>query len=407
MPSLTRRSLLGGAAALAAGAYGAHRLDRGATDAAFETWSPAPGTWPLPRYDPANTAHSPHAAPPRESPTRREVASVSADAEDPYFRPLVGADRLALYGRRLSVYLRRGGEAVRASDVDVPHAGFGPDGRLYAVRRDPDDFETPSALVGYAPEGLRESARFPLDTDHPYGLTVGEREVYVGTPGREIHAFDPGSSRGWRVGGSKTALADGRLYATAATRHGTVAYEERTGLDRRLRVGPERVWSAGWLRGETNPPAVADGRVAVGSYGLDGGAVVAYDADSGERLWDPRTLGLDVSTPAVVGDRGYVAVGTDGLEAGLVAALDLATGETVWRDDVDWYAFAPAVGGDTLVVAGEVRGGQGPTAGRVRAYDVGSGEALWTVALDADPDGLALAGDRVLVTAGASLYELA
>jgi len=406
MPSLSRRRLLGGGAALAAGAYAARRLDRGATDADFASWTPDPETWPLPRYDPANTAHNPHASPPRERPSASEIATLQATDDSPYLRPLVGPDRLAAYGSGLLV-VPRDGESVRVGDASAQRAGFGPDGRLHAVRSVSEDLGARSALVGYAGDDLREAYRFPIDSDYVSSLTVGARELYVGTPNRDIRAVDPGSGRDWRVGGTKTALAHGRLYATEATGRGTVAYEERTGLDRRLDVGPRRVWSAGWITGEANPPAVADGRVAVGSLGTDGGALAAYDADSGERLWAPRPLGLNVSTPALVGGRGYVAAGTDGLESGLVAAINLATGESIWRDEVEWYAFAPAVGGDTLVVAGERRTANEPTDGVVRAYDRHSGEALWTVTVEAwDPDGLALAGDRVLVAGDASLYEL-
>lgn len=411
MPStpLTRRRLLGGGAALAAGAYGAHRLDRGATDATFTAWTPAPGTWPLRRYDPANTANNPNAAPPREPPDRREIVSVGNAGDDLYFHPIVGSDHLVVHGSGFAAYPRGGGDAVRAATTPAPLAGFGPDGRLHVARdvtgRDASD--AGYGLVGYGGDDLRETYRVALDTDHPSGMAVGTREVYVGGPDREIRAVDPESGRGWRVGGTMPALADGHLYAAGALRDGTVAYAEREGIDRRLAVGPKRVWSAGFVRGQAHFPAAADGRVVLGSYGIDGGAVVAYDAADGTRLWEPRSLGMDVATPAVVGDRGYVAVGIDGLEAGIVAAIDLATGDTVWQDEVGWYAFSPVVGGDTLVVAGEVRDGHETTTGKVRAYDRATGDVLWTHTLDADPDALALVEDRVLVTAGSSLYELA
>jgi outer membrane protein assembly factor BamB len=143
----------------------------------------------------------------------------------------------------------------------------------------------------------------------------------------------------------------------------------------------------------------------LGTHAEGGGVLVAVDADSGERLWDPRPLGMDVSTPAVVGDAGYVAVGNDA--TGAVAAVDLPTGGTRWRDDVDWRASDPAVGGETLVVAGEFRDGGERTGGVVRAYDAPSGDVLWTHAFDAPPGGLALVEGRVVVTVGANLYALA
>ncbi|MFB6196349.1 MAG: PQQ-binding-like beta-propeller repeat protein [Haloplanus sp.] len=408
MPSITRRRLLGGGAVLAAASAGTYRLHRGATDATFASWTPRSGTWPLRRYDPANTAHNPNASPPRASPTLSAVTSAPTAARRPRFFPVVGPDHVALYGSGFTAIPRGGGTAVHESDVATPLAGFGPDGRLHTVGRGPDGVETPSAVVGYGADGLGETYRVSLDVDHPTALTVGVREVYVGAESGTLRAVDPASGRRWHVDGPMPALANGRLYAADAPLDGTVAYAQRTGIDRRLRVGPERRWRTGtdYSRGFPRPPAAADGRLVQGSYAAGGGAVVACDADSGERLWGPRPLGIDVSTPAVAGDRGYVAVGTEKGTAGVVAALDMATGETVWRDAVDWSAFAPAVGGETLVVAGESRA-DGERTGRVRAYDAGSGDVLWTHAFEAGaPGGIALVEDRALVTVGASLYEL-
>ena len=399
MPSTTRRRLLGASLALAAGAYGVHRLDRGAADVSFGSWSPASGTWPLRRYDPANTAHNPHASPPRERPTVRERHSVETGARRPRFRPVVGADHVAVHGSGLAVYPRDGGEAVHHDAVDAPLAGFGPDGGLHTARSRADDPDPPLSLVGYGTD-LREAYRVSLGTDDPTGLVVGSREVYVGTESGRVRAVDPADGRHWRVDGAVPALVDGRLYAADASLDGTVGYAERTGLDRRLNPGPDRVWSAGPTDGFPHPPAVADGRIVVGSRAEGGGVVRGIDADTGEDLWAPRPLGRDVTTPAVVGVRGYAAVDTG--DAGRVVALDLGTGETVWRDSVPWHADSAAVGGDTLVVAGE-----GEVGGRVRAYDRANGEVRWTCRLPGrGPDGLALVDERVFVTVGASLYEL-
>jgi outer membrane protein assembly factor BamB len=407
MPSTTRRRVLG-AAAVAAASFAAYRLHEGATDATFASWTPAPGTWPLTRYDPANTAHNPTASPPRESPSVREVASVPTDARRPRFRPLVGPDHVALAGSGLTVVGREDGRPVRESAVATPLAGFGPDGRLHAVHRVPDDSGS-SSLVGYAGDDRREAYRIPID-DGPSGMTVGSSEVYVGDESGTLRGVDPETGRRWRADGAKPALDGDSLYVADAPLDGTVAYAGRTGVDRRLSVGPKRVWSSGadHVHGFAHEPAVADGRVVQGSYAEDGGAVVAFDAHSGEPLWEPLALGANVATPAVVGDRGYAAVGTDDLTAGLVAALDLSTGETVWRDEVEWHAVQSVVGGETLVVAGEVRDGGTRTAGVVRAYEPTTGGVLWTHTLDTRGLGrLAVVGDRVLVTADASLYELA
>lgn len=408
MPSTTRRRLLVGGATVAVGTYGAHRLDRGARDAAFTSWTPTSGTSPLRRYDPANTAHNPNANPPRETPTPRELASAATAAKRPRFLPIIGPNQIVMHGTGVGVYTRGSGETVRERDTATPLAGVDPNGTLHTVVREPDDVDTPSVVIGYDTEDLRESYRMPLDADDPKGMVIGTREMYVGTVSGTLHTVTAGSGPRWNVDGSMPALVDGQLYATDAPLDGTVAYEQRTGLDRRLQAGPAQVWSAGTTDGFPHPPAVADGRLIVGSYGETGGAVVAFDADTGDRLWEPRRLGMDVTTPAIAGDRGYTAVGTDDLTAGLVAALDLTTGETVWRDEIEWHAFSPVISDDTLVVAGEVRADGTRTAGKVRAYDRTTGDVLWTHTSEPDNlGGLALVHDRVVATTGTSLYALA
>jgi len=402
MPSITRREFVGAGLVGAAGVYVASRLYRGATDATFDPWTPAPGTWPLPRYDPTNTAFNPTASPPREAPMARRITSAAMAARRPRLSPLVGADHLVVYGSGFAAFPRGGGEAVRERDGPTPLAGFGSDGRLHAVVR--GDADASAALVGYdGTADLRETTRFGLDTDHPQGLIVGSRETYVGGQDGTLRAVDPDSGRRWRVDGAMPALGDDRLYAADAPLDGTVAYAERTGLDRRLGVGPNRAWSAGPTDGFPDRPAVANGRVVLGTHAEGGGVLAAVDADSGERLWT-HPFGRDVSTPAVVGDRGYVAVGHDA--DGFVAAVDLSTGETAWRDDVDWRASTPAVGGETLVVTGERRTNGERTGGVVRAYDTDSGDVLWTHAFDSPPAGVALVENRVVVTVGSELYAL-
>ncbi|WP_251344091.1 PQQ-binding-like beta-propeller repeat protein [Haloplanus halophilus] len=408
MPSITRRHLLGGAAAVGAGGYGTYRLYRGTVDAAFETWTPEPGTWPLRRYDPANTAHNPNASPPRERPSVRELASIPSAARYPSVPPLVGPDHVVVYGSGLAASPRDGGPAAGTVEAATPRAGFGPDGRLHTVSLESGTATDPAAVVGYATGGLREAYRTPVGADNPRGLIVGAREVYLGSTGGTLRSLGVDGGRRWRADGTMPALVDGRLYAAGAPLDGTVAYGRRTGRDRYLYADPERAWSAGPVDGFVHAPAVADGRLVQGTYAEGGGVVAAVDAGTGARLWEPRRLGQDVVTPAVVADRGYAAVGTDDGRAGRVVALDLETGATVWDDGVEWHAVAPAVAGDTLVVAGERVAGGERTAGVVRAYDRHAGDRLWThtVRTRRGVGGVALVGDRVVVAAGTSVYEL-
>lgn len=402
MTSITRRQLLGGGAALAAGGYSGHRLLQGVPDADFDAWVPAQDTWPLLRYDAANTAHNPHASPPRQAPRRRTLTSVES-----HVRPLVGSSRIVLYGSTLASYSRESSNVTTVTDAKVLHAGIGPDGNLHAVQR-ADDTEPHYSVVSY--DGATETNRYSIHDDHPNSLTVGTKEAYVGTSTRKMLAIQSGA-KNWQVDGMMPALAEGRLYAAGAS-NGVVAYAERSGFNRPLSAGPKQMWTGKWISGQVHQPAVANGRLVTGTYDLppNEGVVVAYDTENGDRLWEPRNLGMDVATPAVVGDRGYTAVGTEGLQSGRVVALDLRTGETLWEDETDWYAYAPVVSEETLIVLGQVRESGEISAGKVRAYDTTSGEELWTVTFEsAVPNraGVGLVGERVYVTIATTLYELA
>lgn len=402
MTSITRRQLLGAGAALAVGGYGGHRLLSGAPDASFDAWAPAQDTWPLLRYDAANTAHNPHATPPRQAPTRRALTSVGS-----HVRPLVGSSRIVLYGSTLASYSRERSTVTTVTDATVRHAGLGPGGTLHAVQQTAES-ESRYAVVSY--DGATEMNRYLLRDHRPRSLTVGPTEVYVGTPSRNVLAIQSGA-KDWHADGMMPTLEGGRLY-TAGSSDGVVAYAEQSGLTRPLSAGPKQLWTAEWVPGQVHQPAVANGRLLVGTYDIppNGGVVGAYDTENGERLWESRNLGMDVATPAVVGDRGYTAVGTEGLQSGRVVALDLTTGETIWADETDWYAYAPVVSEETLVVLGQVRDNDEFSAGKVRAYDTTSGEVLWTVTFEsAVPNraGVSLVGERVYATMGTTLYELA
>jgi outer membrane protein assembly factor BamB len=111
----------------------------------------------------------------------------------------------------------------------------------------------------------------------------------------------------------------------------------------------------------TASPAVADGRVYVGS---EDNRVYALGRSDGTEEWVVETGGPVRSTPAVENDRVYV-----GSDDGTVYAVDAETGEPAWTFDADGR-----VRGSPAVADGRVHVGTG--GGTVHAID-SNGEEVW------------------------------
>ena len=109
-------------------------------------------------------------------------------------------------------------------------------------------------------------------------------------------------------------------------------------------------------------PAVAGGRVF--TAGRDGD-VAAYDAGTGERLWE-----TDVETPVSGGTGAGPGVVVVGSSDGDVVALDGAGGEVAWRARVSSEVLsAPAVSERVVVVR--------TIDGKLFGLDAANGERLW------------------------------
>jgi len=369
--SPTRRHLLAGVAGGLAGLHAGGVLYAGAADADFESWEPAPGTWPMPRYGPANTAYSPDATPPRSEPTVERVGDQGVG--------LVGTEYVTSGGD--VPLLTRDFEPVSGlGDVGRPEAFGPPDaGVLYTADRDDEDVIRAVSLEGEP--SVTDERR--VDLDFLRRVVPGRREVYADGNDRTVALNRDLSSRGWHQDVGNLALHGKRLYAVGSD--GLTAYEERTGLDRRLESGPEQAWAADL---EYHPrfygPAVADGRAVLvaNSFIENTGVVGAYDAATGDPLWEPHSVGeRRHHPPALVGDRAYVAVEGADLDRGSVNCVDAETGETQWSHDVDYTPEYLVAGGDTVVVSGHLNhylGGDPECV--LAAYDLG-GEALWQTAL--------------------------
>nr|WP_244877483.1 PQQ-binding-like beta-propeller repeat protein [Haloferax prahovense] len=100
-----------------------------------------------------------------------------------------------------------------------------------------------------------------------------------------------------------------------------------------------------------SPPSVTEGVVAVIGHrdgDIDEGRVVAFDRESGERLWD-----IDFGRPTgLLADGGSVYAGERlGSGRGRIYAFDAADGNQRWSQTVGNIGSAMAIAGDTLYAA--------------------------------------------------------
>lgn len=224
-------------------------------------------------------------------------------------------------------------------------------------------FQSDAAHTGYAPD-LAGPAEHPVvnwRTD-TWGLrtspVAADGSVYVVTGLRHdhVHALDAetGEER-WRrsVDGREEHLlvaADGTVYA---------------GLDRLYALDAE-TGEARWddPREVREGIAVAEGRVVAPSDAM--ARIRAFDAATGDELWDQRIPGHTTSAtaaPAVHDGSVYVRTHDE------VFALDLETGERDWKRSVgDRAGAAPTATDDRLYV---------PTERRLRALDPSNREEVW------------------------------
>ena len=136
-------------------------------------------------------------------------------------------------------------------------------------------------------------------------------------------------------------------------------------------VAVRQLWDAQVGSGTKNQfirltPALADGRLYAASFD---GVVVALDALSGQRLWEPATQ-LPISGGVGVSDNGLVLVGTN---KGQVVALRQDNGQEAWRAQVSSEVLAPPRAASGIVV---IRTGDGKFTG----LDARTGERRWVYA---------------------------
>lgn len=144
-------------------------------------------------------------------------------------------------------------------------------------------------------------------------------------------------------------------------------------------------------------PLIAGGRVFGHAIDPDlfGPAVAAYDAKTGEELWN-LPITADAKDLSLAYAPGHLVV-LDGSHR--LHSLSPATGYEDWRADTKaGTGSSPVIAGSSIVVQGD---------DVVEAYKLGSGDPLWSRAIAGGTHGApAVVGDRIYVATGCALVAL-
>lgn len=395
----SRREVLVGAGALAgAGAVGVGAASQVRTDG-LSAVTPRADTWPMLRYDPANTGWNTAAALPSDPSVKwRTDKTVVPDprwgrrlADVPL---VVGRDRVYARGASLAALDRSDGsiewESARTSA-----------GVAVAVL----DRTVYLGLLARAGGGRLAAldttdGRKRWETDlegPPLHLVAGEDTLVLGA-GRTAVALGRDGRRRWRQhrgdGPDRPAIHDGSLYLSG---YRLRRYPSPSLLDAALGDRPDPAWRTGAFD-DASVPAITDGRaVTVGRLhrvpAKDG--LLAVDPDGGSVRWSAiRTPDTDgdrvdeediVRTSAPVLSENHVVLRTGvgpevDRETARVAAFSTADGSLAWERE-DLGVVRRVVGVDDAVIA---VGGDGEDGGLVTALEAASGDARWQVAFD-DP----------------------
>jgi outer membrane protein assembly factor BamB len=162
------------------------------------------------------------------------------------------------------------------------------------------------------------------------------------------------------------------------------------------------LWAFTLPRVSRGGPAIADGRVFIGT---DGGIVYAIDEAGGGQMWKAETDGLVVGSPAASGGMVFGVSENGHGAASTVYGWHADTGKEAWS-----FAQTRGVIGSSSPSAteGVVYVGMGDST--VRAFAASSGDVLWSRAVSTSfspGSAPAVAGGSVYaLTAGGHLYDL-
>lgn len=341
MPS--RRAVLGAAGAAGLG------VTAGGVAASIRVDPPAPrspgaATWPLDRFDAANTAANPAASLPDDPAVawRQPALGLTVDVS-----LVVGPD--AVYAS--DVTYTDSVTAVARSDGTVrwTHESFGGrlalvDGTVVAAA---EELRPNPEIRAFDPaEGCVEwrAGRRSAGVDH---LVAADGTVFIGGDGVvDAYRVDDGSRR-WHADGpakSPTGLAVGpdRLYGTVGER--LVRFRPRSWLQVGLGGPPATAWHTSPID-EAQVPALSAGRLVVASTveteQVPGNerrpALAAFDAESGLRAWETLRTGSLADPPGHSVFHARHATVVDDL-----VIVGVAYGGEFRSRDVDWPGEHPA-----------------------------------------------------------------
>ena len=345
--------------------------------------------WAGYQFDPAHTGYAAAAGPTTES-----VVTWRTDTWGPTTAPVVGEER-AFFGtgfwdhERLVAVDRDTGD--RAWEVGVGHdihPSIGvADGFVYVAAEDLRAFTAENG----------EAVWTALQNAEPDGVTVTDGVAYTASRDREeVYALDAHTGKElW------TATVTG--ITTPTVRDDVLFVSSYRGVHALDAESGEEYWAIEPQDTVRAPLTAGEGLV----YGTHREALVAYDADSGDRQWSQAGYFRGVS-PALVDGTLYVSGHPgeddqswhpDGRSGPQALALDAATGEVEWT-------FAPEtfIRGSPVVADGVV---YVPSRNWLYAFDAESGELRWREPFEWSVSTPAVADGQVLANVGGRLTAVA
>lgn len=354
-------------------------------DADAEPVPQVAGTWPMYKFDPANTGYTPETTGPRrevKQAWRGEIedggiyctpAVVDGTVFVGTYRHVPGTGRIIAFdgatGERqwvVSTETRiRSSPAVVDGTLYINTEGHRGPALVYAVNVASGEVDWTHELADFEP--VRSSPAVEggvVYVSGPRGDAVVVRALDA-TSGEEQWSFtiEPASPTY-----SSPTVANGTVYYCAeneGARTGggnlVVALDAATGAEE---------W---WVRTcrATGSPTVVDNTMY---HSTTNASLVARDTDGGEKVWK-RNVGIEARYgPAATDEAVYVTTKAPGT----VAALTPDSGEVLWEFDTGETRGSPVVDSDTVYV---------PSWGerRVYAVDAGEGTERWTFDFDFSP----------------------